>query len=294
MSEGGRNPDWTADENKTLVDVYFEVFNDQLAGRRRKPEEIRQILLARGVDRGRGSIDFKLGNTSSVLSRLGLPWLRGFSPAPHLQRALSDEVEQRLPPALIYAIDHDEISPEPFGLSHTTKLFVDVPTLKQKPDLVPEAFVRLARKFDPAARDDRNRKLGEAGEKFVLEVEKRRLVSLGLDRRIKDLRWVAKEDGDGLGYDIRSFDDTGRQERLIEVKTTRGGALTPFFLTENERHVAEDRREHWQLYRVHAFANTPKIYTVSPPLGETFKLETSVWKVRPGGKPTETTTADVQ
>lgn len=119
----------------------------------------------------------------------------------------------------------------------------------------------------------------------MLEFEKRRLVGLGLDHRVWDLRWVAKEDGDGLGYDIRSFDDTGKQERFIEVKTTRGGALTPFFLTENERYVAEDRRDHWQLYRVHAFANAPQIYSVSPPLGESLKLETSVWKARPARKP---------
>ena len=287
MSGRGPSPDWTAEENRTLVDVYFELFNDQLAGRRRRmPAEMRQILVERGLRRERGSIDFKLGNTSAVLGRLGLPWLRGFSPAPHLQRSLSEEVEQRLPPALISAIDQNEISPHPsVGRPRKKKLFIKIPTPKEKPDQVPEAFLRLARKFDPAVRDDRNRQLGEAGERFVLEVERERLTRLGLSYRLGDLRWVAKEDGDGLGYDIRSFDDTGRQERFIEVKTTRGGALTPFFLTENERYVAEGLEGRWQLYRVHAFANTPQIYTVSPPLGKTLKLETSVWKARPVGKP---------
>ena len=38
---------------------------------------------------------------------------------------------------------------------------------------------------------------------------------------------VAATQGDGLGYDVRSFDETGR-DRFIEVKTTAWGKQTPF------------------------------------------------------------------
>jgi hypothetical protein len=48
---------------------------------------------------------------------------------------------------------------------------------------------------------------------------------------------MAAEDGDGAGYDILSFDPSGK-ERLIEVKTTNGAAKTPFFLTRNEHETS--------------------------------------------------------
>ncbi|MFS0741884.1 DUF3883 domain-containing protein [Brevundimonas sp. 3P9-tot-E] len=44
------------------------------------------------------------------------------------------------------------------------------------------------------------------------------------------MEWTSQELGDGAGYDIRSFDPAGK-ERLIEVKVTRGGPATDFFLT---------------------------------------------------------------
>jgi hypothetical protein len=67
--------------------------------------------------------------------------------------------------------------------------------------------------------------LGEQGERFVLELERRSLHDAGrldLKRRIE---WVSQIRGDGAGYDIQSFDGAGK-EIFIEVKTIRGqGAL---------------------------------------------------------------------
>jgi hypothetical protein len=48
--------------------------------------------------------------------------------------------------------------------------------------------------------------------------------------------------------------------RLLEVKTTNGSARTPFFLTRNERGVAEERSADWCIYRVHLFAKEPRIF----------------------------------
>jgi hypothetical protein len=72
---------------------------------------------------------------------------------------------------------------------------------------------------------------------------------------------VAAEDGAGDGFDILSVEPTGR-EALIEVKTTTGGARTPFFLTRTERDVSEEQPEAWRLYRVHEFNRTPRIFTI--------------------------------
>ena len=82
---------------------------------------------------------------------------------------------------------------------------------------------------------------------------------------MKEVRWVSKEDGDGAGYDIRSFTLEGR-ERLIEVKTTNGWERTPFHISQNELEVAQERREDWCLFRLYDFARTPRAFELRPPL----------------------------
>lgn len=93
---------------------------------------------------------------------------------------------------------------------------------------------------------------------------------------------MAKEDGDGAGYDVLSFDaDTG-QERWLEVKTTVGGPTTPFFLTRNEKAVAEAEPERFRLFRLYDFAAAPgaapKLFTLAPPLDRAVTLEPETWR----------------
>lgn len=67
----------------------------------------------------------------------------------------------------------------------------------------------VARNFDVAGRDARNRALGRAGEWLVAERERATMVRRGLDDLAARVRWVSEEDGGGLGYDIASFDLSG-------------------------------------------------------------------------------------
>jgi Domain of unknown function (DUF3883) len=46
--------------------------------------------------------------------------------------------------------------------------------------------------------------------------------------------WVAQAIGDGLGFDILSFDDAHDSERMLEVKATGLGKFFPFYVTANE------------------------------------------------------------
>lgn len=126
-------------------------------------------------------------------------------------------------------------------------------------------MLHIARKFDVAARDERNRALGRAGEERVLTHERAVLKSAGRDDLARKVRWVSEEDGDGAGYDIASFTPDGRP-RLIEVKTTNGWERTPFHITRNELAVAEDRRSEWSLLRLWNFAREPKAFALHPPL----------------------------
>src|SRR3546814_6263499 len=73
----------------------------------------------------------------------------------------------------------------------------------------------LGRKYDVAVGDARNRALGKAGEECVLHHERRHLSAAGRDDLADKVRWTSVQDGDGFGFDIRSFEADGR-EKLIE------------------------------------------------------------------------------
>ena len=111
----------------------------------------------------------------------------------------------------------------------------------------------------------------------MFDLERRRLAECSRSDLAGEVRWVAFEDGDGAGYDIRSFDQDG-QERLLEVKTTNGSARTPFFLTQNERTVATECVDSWCIYRVHLFSRAPQIFVLSPPLEKSLHLSTEIWR----------------
>lgn len=118
-----------------------------------------------------------------------------------------------------------------------------------------------ARKVDFDEINKRNKEIGEAGELFVLNYEINRLGQPLGDK----VRHVAKEDGDGAGYDILSYSLDG-QVRFIEVKTTTGSLETPFYLTENERLFLEMYGDEAEIVRVYNFninSKTGDIFRIS-------------------------------
>lgn len=126
-------------------------------------------------------------------------------------------------------------------------------------------MMAIARKYDVAKRDDRNRTLGRAGEQHVFAHERASLLAAGRTDLAERVRWVSQVDGDGAGYDIQSFDADG-SDRLIEVKTTNGWERTPFYITRNEMEVAEAYRDNWRLVRLWNFAREMRAFELRPPL----------------------------
>ncbi len=94
------------------------------------------------------------------------------------------------------------------------------------------------------------------GEEFALAFERARLVAAGRERLARQVEHVAITQGDGLGYDIRSFEPNGA-DRLVEVKTTRFGIETPFFVSRNEVAVSEAHAEIYHVHRVFTFDKNP-------------------------------------
>jgi len=105
---------------------------------------------------------------------------------------------------------------------------------------------------DHQKRNAENKRIGNLGELWVLNRERQKLKKLGLASKVQKLEHVARTKGDGLGYDIRSYNEQGK-EIYIEVKTTRQGKKTPFFITKNERACSEDFPEKFRLYRLYNF-----------------------------------------
>jgi hypothetical protein len=71
-----------------------------------------------------------------------------------------------------------------------------------------------------------NRELGSRGEEFVLAFEHARLRKKGSRALAERIEHVARTKGDGLGYDVLSYETNG-EERLIEVKTARRARWNP-------------------------------------------------------------------
>jgi hypothetical protein len=278
MADAPTGQDWSDQEVDLIVADYFDMLREEIAGRPYVKAH-HNAALQSITGRSHRSIEFKHQNISAVLVKLGLPWIFGYKPKAHYQSALVDGVERY--------ISHD---PEQILIAQFSKpcgsdalnedpalLIEQAPLMLVEDSNDPPALSRLVSKFDPAARDARNRVLGRQGEEFAFSFERMRLTLAGRDDLARKVRWVAEDDGDGAGYDIASFHPDGR-ERLLEVKTTVGQARTPFFLTENERLFSEERPDAFRILRLYDFAMSRRGFELAPPLSNSVVLSPATYR----------------
>lgn len=184
--------DWSNSELDLIVADYFAMLKEEQAGQIVHKTEHRRLLKAH-VQRSDGSIEFKHRNISAVLTRLGLPRIRGYIPAWNFQGAIAEAIGRYL---------EIESDPVPMTASQPLVGFADVPSLFESappaaPPISPKArtaFERVARKFDPALRDQLNRSLGLAGEQLIYEREKQLLIDQDRVDLARKVRWVSQED----------------------------------------------------------------------------------------------------
>ena len=79
-----------------------------------------------------------------------------------------------------------------------------------------------------------------------------------------------------------SFEDTGR-ERLIEVKTTSFGQLTPFYVSRNELARSNADAETHRLYRVFDFRDRPRLFDLPGAISASCELEPTSFLARVAG-----------
>lgn len=261
--------DWSREEVETVVADYLHMLTQELAGQAYSKTTHRRALAVRLNDRSDGSIERKHQNISSVLIELGCPYIAGYKPLGNYQRLLFDVVAEQVvqdaafDKAALGAVQQHFVPP----LTQDWAAMLEDPPKLELGDSA-RADYRAPRRAihrDYIAREAANRSLGEAGETLVVEYERDRLFRLG-HRRLSDrVEHVSRLKGDGLGYDVLSYEPSGR-ERFIEVKTTTFGKQTPFYISRNEVDFSDEACEQFQLYRVFDFRKQPRLFSLVGPV----------------------------
>jgi hypothetical protein len=291
--------DWTEQEVAAVVADYFAMLRKELFGEPYSKTEHRDALRCLLDNRSDGSVEFKHRNVSAVLASLGIPYIPGYKPAGNYQSLLARGVEA-------YLAHHPEylvtlaVSPAVSGPVATPVLpadpdivFEDAPEWLPHPPTPAKPWLTLAgRRVDFARLDAENRALGRQGEEFVVELERARLKKHGREDLARQVDWVADTIGDGLGYDVRSFEPTDAAELFVEVKTTRRGKYHPFHVTATELACSEDVPEKFRLYRVFEFGSDTRLFELRGSLSENCHLSGREYLARVRGDRSQGTGSD--
>ncbi len=230
---------WSSIEVKATVSDYFDMLRAELEGTPYSKTAQRNALLKRLPKRSAQAVESKHCNISAVLRDMKLTYIAGYKPRGNYQDLLAETVEDYLvanpgPRKEIVELDADPVDAPPDGSKF---VMADIEVPPPQPTEARRKSPIKAFKTDWGAVTAHSRKLGEQGERFVLELERRRLRDAGqLDLEPK-IEWVSQTRGDGAGYDIKSFDSTGT-EILIEVKTTKGLATDTDCFVANSQTAA--------------------------------------------------------
>lgn len=268
---------WSDVEVEAIVADYFHMLTLELSGQAVNKTVHRNALKRSLNGRPDGSVERKHQNISAILLELGCPYIRGYKPLPNYQLLLRDAVVDRLSRDKSFdvtALSAVEQPAAPPLLVDPSGVLVDPPELLHRADDQQTSY-RADRKGifrDYLDREARNRSLGEAGEAFVVEFEQRRLHAAGAKRYVDRIEHVARSRGDGLGYDVLSYDVDGR-ERFIEVKTTSFGQMTPFFVSRNEVDFSEVAGPQFHLYRLFDFRKSPRMFDLTGPVKINCRLD---------------------
>ena len=274
MKEGSN---WSRIEVEAAVAAYGEMLRLELLNSQFNKKQ-RNTYLQGLIGRSAGSIEFKHQNISAILNNAGFPYITGYKPRGNFQGLLEDVVTERLlENAELNILAAAAVARENFAAPG----HADLLTIKVEP---PKGHVGSSGIFSRVADarqlqtkrnyleiEGRNAALGLAGEKLVMNYEHERLWRAGYRHLADKIEHVALSKGDHLGYDILSFEESG-QERLIEVKTTQFGPMTPFFATRNEVNVSIELADHYQLYRVFSFEKDTKLFTLEGAIGKHCEL----------------------
>jgi hypothetical protein len=222
---------WSLNECELVTQSYFECLAEQLHGRRINKAALYRSLAKVLGKRSAKSVEYKFQNINAILMEDGLPTLG--PPMSNYQNLLQSVVHDHIRThPRVFDIVRDA---PPVARSAEDIFVAPPPPRKTKKKAAQPSKGRIT---DWAKRDAENRSLGERGERWVIECEKKKLIDAGRADLAAAIIWVSKDMGDGYGYDVTSFTREGGQI-LIEIKTTNGA----------KTHRFTSRRRSWQFLR---------------------------------------------
>lgn len=135
-----------------------------------------------------------------------------------------------------------------------------MPPFGSKIPSLPSGKRRAPRKINYDKINKGNKIKGDLGEETVVIIEKEKLISLGRQDLADTVEWVSKSKGDGLGYDIESWNvNEGNEEKIyIEVKTTTGQIDNPFDISIKEVEVSKELGDKYYIYRIFGIEKVTK------------------------------------
>ena len=233
--------------------------------------------------RSHSAVERKHQNVSAVLIELGFPYIDGYKPLGNVQGLLRDVVREHAPEfgALVArAVEEPQLS---VPVRDLLGILVDPPESTAPEIRQPRSEYavpgRTAGAVDYLRREARNRSLGDAGETLVMDYERLRLERAGKDQLARNIEQVSKTVGDHAGYDIRSYHADGR-DRFIEVKTTRYGRYTPFYVSAGELRFSKTHAHSYHLYRVFRFRKSPRLFTLPGEVGQHVRLQATTYRAQ--------------
>lgn len=274
---------WSDTELELIVRDYLDMLRAEREGRPYSKTEHRNALRPLLNRRSDGSIERKHMNISACMIELGYPYIDGYKPYSNYQRKLKEVVAETVlqVPELHETIKQEQ-QKEELSIPSVDD-FLRMLTNPPKPrgpsrntGVASSGMTWKTNQTNYLEQEARNQRIGRAGEKFILNFEQARLIHEEREDLAGKIEHVADQD-DSAGFDILSFESSGK-ERFIEVKTTRYGEYTPFFISTNEVQFCENHADGFHLYRVYKFERDTKLFMLKGDIREHCDLQPTTFR----------------
>lgn len=277
---------WSHSEVEAAVADYFRMLRLELTGHKYNKTEHRRALMEQLNNRSDGSVELKHQNISAVLIEMGIPYIDGYKPRFNYQRSLlpeavADFLKKNPDLQQLFAADSEAKPHVP-----TVEDFLaaweapPAPDDRKAPTIVKPGAIYNPGGVNYLEREARGQALGEAGEQFVINFERARLIRAGKESLADRIEQVSMTVGSSAGFDVKSFEENGA-DRFIEAKTTKYGKNTPFFITINEIQFSRENSSNYYLYRLFRFRESPRLFALHGRIEDRCILEASEFIARP-------------
>ena len=278
------SPSWSRQEVEATVQDYLDMLATELRGESYNKAAHNKALRRKLNGRSRSAVERKHQNISAVLIEMGFPYINGYKPLGNIQSMLLEVVPEHLA-ELDDLVAADVRAPQDRVVVDDLLGIMEGPPA---PTQAPAGALRYPVRdiavagdggglVDHLHREALNRALGDAGEDLVMEFERARLRNAGEERLAEKVEQVSKTVGDRAGFDIRSYDASGR-DRFIEVKTTRYGKFTPFYISAGEVRFSGANADAYNLYRLFEFRRAPRLFVLPGDVGQHVRLQATNYR----------------